>query len=145
MMKFLSRSDDVGAEQKRSGAVEKSSVYESVIRLESQSIPNVKFDINRVSFGRRTELAKRVRAMSQRAQFLEAGEGLQEKLEANILAREIESTYLRWGLVRIDGLLIDGQPATTELLIDKGPEELAKEIVKAIKSECGLSAAERKN
>ena len=53
--------------------------------------------------------------------------------------------YLRWALVGVDGLEIDGEAATAEQLLDRGPEELAREIVVAIKEECGLSEAERKN
>jgi hypothetical protein len=91
------------------------------------------------------ELGRRIRELSRRAEFLEAGTELHEKIEANLLSQEIEATYLRWALVRIDGLTIDGEPATAEQLLEKGPEELTREIVAAIKGQCGLSEAERKN
>jgi hypothetical protein len=48
-------------------------------------------------------------------------------------------------LVEVTGLEIDGEAATAELLIEKGPDELAREIVAAIRSQCGLNDAERKN
>lgn len=119
--------------------------YDSVLQIQSTVMPVVKFMINRISFGRRMELARRVREISRRVEFLEAGNQLQEKIEANLLRHEIEYTYLRWALVRIDGLTIDGEPASLESLIDKGPEELTREIVTAIKAQCGLSEDERKN
>jgi hypothetical protein len=48
-------------------------------------------------------------------------------------------------LAQIDGLEIDGQPATVDLLIEKGPEQLVAEIAVQIRHECGLTDDERKN
>jgi hypothetical protein len=148
MMKFLSRLDSgdrVRADQQAKQNSRDGTAYDSVVRLESKSMPGVMFEVNRISFGRRMELARRVREISQRVEFLEAGNEVREKIEANILNQEVETTYLRWGLVRIEGLTIDGEPATSDRLIEKGPEELAREIVKTIKDQCGLSEPERKN
>jgi len=47
--------------------------------------------------------------------------------------------------VGISGLLIDGQPATSDALFASGPEELLREVVDRIKRECGLTDDERKN
>jgi len=91
------------------------------------------------------ELSRRVREITQKTEFLEAGSELDEKIEAGILAQEVDAMYLRWALVGVDGLEIDGEAATAEQLLDRGPEELAREIVVAIKEQCGLSEAERKN
>ena len=98
-----------------------------------------------MSFGRRMELSRQIREISGRAEFLAAGNQLQEKIEANILAQEIDAMYVNWGLVSIDGLTIDGEAATAAHLLEKGPEELMREIVNAIKEQCGLTEAERKN
>ena len=79
--------------------------YDSVVSIESKAVPGVRFAIYRVSFGRRMELSRRVREISRKAEFLEAGTELHEKIEANILAQEIDAMYLQWGLVsdrRID-------------------------------------------
>ena len=81
-------------------------------RLIPRRRPGVKFAIHRISFGRRMELSRRVREISRKAEFLEAGTELHEKIEANILAQEIDAMYLQWGLVSIEGLIIDGEPAT---------------------------------
>ena len=91
------------------------------------------------------ELARRIREISQRAEFLGAGSQLEEKIGANLLRQEIEMIYIRWALARVDGLTIDGEPVTPDRLIDKGPEALTREIIAAIKAECGLSEEERKN
>ena len=78
-------------------------------------------------------------------EFLEAGEDAREKLEAAVLAAEIDRAYLEWGLVAIEGLEIDGEAATPAALIGRGPLDLATEILARIKAECGLSEDERKN
>jgi hypothetical protein len=135
MMKSLLRSDDRG----------KGRDYESSIRLKSQTLPGVEFTIYRISFGRRMDLCRRVRDIGQKLEFLEAGKHFHEKVEANLLTHEIDKIYLEWGLLGVDGLAIDGQPATGELIIAKGPEDLTREIVEAIRSQCGLSEEERKN
>jgi hypothetical protein len=119
--------------------------YESVIVMDAKTAPGVKFAIHRISFGRRMELSRRVREISRKAEFLEASTELHEKIEANILAQEIDAMYLQWGLVKVEGFMIDGEPATAAQLLEKGPEDLAREVVSAIKEQCGLSEAERKN
>jgi hypothetical protein len=119
--------------------------YESELWIESKAAPGVRFAIYRISFGRRMELSRRVREISRKAEFLAAGTELHEKIEANILAQEIDAMYLQWGLVSVDGLSIDGEGATALHLLEKGPENLAREIVCAIRAQCGLTEAERKN
>jgi hypothetical protein len=98
-----------------------------------------------MSFARRCELAHRVRELSRKVEFLQAGDSMQEKLEGAVLNSEVSNLYLRWGLVSIDGMELDGQPATPELVLESGPEDLCNEIVAAIQAECGLSQEERKN
>lgn len=120
-------------------------VYESVITVESQVMTGVTFAINRISFARRMELSRQVREISRKAEFLEAGNSVQENIDVRILAQEVDVMYLRWGLVKVEGLTIDGEAASAEQMIERGPEELVREIVRAIKEECGLSEAERKN
>jgi hypothetical protein len=146
--------------------------YESALRLVSASTPGVRFTIRKISFGRRTELLRRVRELTRKVEFLEAGqrlasggagtqpmdsppegratqvvfgEALGERAEAALLGREADRVYLEWGLVSVEGLEIDGEAATLEALIASGPEPLCDEILRAIQAECGLSAEERKN
>jgi hypothetical protein len=119
--------------------------YESHRTISSGSVPGVTFTIVKMSFGRRIELGRRVRDLGQKIEFLEAGEDLKERIEATVLAGEIDRLYLEWGLREISGLLLDGEAATPELVIDRGPEELTREILQSIKGECGISEEERKN
>ena len=144
-MRFLSRSASKREGRGQAGNSGPPVSYESALAVESKAMAGVRFVINRISFGRRMELSRRVREITQKAEFLEAGSDLDEKIEAGILAQEVDAMYLRWALVAVNGLEIDGEPATVEQLLERGPEELAREIVVAIKEQCGLSEAERKN
>ena len=83
--------------------------------------------------------------MVRKGEFLEAGEGLGDRTEAALLGREADHLYLKWGLVAVEGMEIDGEPASVESVIETGPEALCEEILRAIQSECGLSSSEQKN
>lgn len=118
--------------------------YQSEITIASEAAPGVTFRIARVSFGRRMELLRRLRDIAEKAECLAAGDS-REKLEAALLTSEIDELYLRWGLVGVNGLEVNGEPATPESLIAAGPEDVCREALAAIKHECGLSEEERKN
>jgi hypothetical protein len=119
--------------------------YQSVVEHESAVCPGVVFTIRRMSFGRRLELAERIRGLGSSLEFRAAGSELQDRVEASVIANRMDRVYLEWGLVDVRGLAIDGAPATPESLIAAGPEELTREALARIKAECGLSAEERKN
>ena len=119
--------------------------YEAMTRIESTVIPGVHFIVQKMSFGRRIELTRRIRQLAEKVEFLSAGEGPKEKLDASLLTAEIERAYVLWGLTEVGGLELDGTPATPESLVARGPEELFREALAAIKAECGLSEEDRKN
>lgn len=61
---------------------------------------------------------------------------------------EIKPSEIRGGLVSIEGLEIDGKPASADSLIESAGadyDELITEIADACRSAAGLSAAETKN
>ena len=119
--------------------------YDSALWFDAEAMPGVRYAIAHISFGRRIELARRIREIGRKLEFLEAGSDVREKLEAAVVGAEVDRAYLEWGLLAVEGLTIDGEPATPETLIDKGPLELATEILSRVKAECGLSEDERKN
>ena len=119
--------------------------WESRVWFDAAAMEGVRYEIVRVSFGRRIELARRIREIGRKMEYLEAGSDARETLEATVLAAEIDRAYLEWGLVSVEGLEIDGEAATPETLVDRGPVELAMEILGHIKSECGMTEDERKN
>ena len=109
MMKFQLHSDDRLKQQRITQ-------YESTVTQSSRSIAGVEFTVLRLSFARRMDLARRVLELSRRLEFQQAGADVEDKIEANILACEIDQLYLRWGLVAITGLTVDGVDATPELI-----------------------------
>ena len=119
--------------------------YASEKRIESKALPGVWFTIGRMSFGRRIELTQQVWELAGRVEHLAAGTDARGKLEAALVAAEIDGVYLRWGLRKIEGLTVDGKQATTDLVVGQGPEALCREVVAAIKAECGLTTDEVKN
>jgi|SRR5579871_2827471 len=149
MMRFLWLSPkNADNDHKENGGAQKARralSYASTVTLPSTFHGGVRFTIRRISLGMKMELMQQIREVSRKIEFLASGDELQERIEANLLAHQIDATYLRWGLSKVEGLKIDGDEPTADLLIEKGPEGLTKEIVIAIKSECGLSEEERKN
>jgi hypothetical protein len=119
--------------------------WESRIWFDAEAMDGVRYEILRVSFGRRIELARRIREIGRKMEYLEAGSDARETLEATVLSAEIDRAYLEWGLISVEGLEIDGAAATPETLVDQGPVALTMEILRRIKSECGMSEDERKN
>jgi hypothetical protein len=118
--------------------------YSSLSWHDSKTIKGVRFAIRRVSLAQRLDLNKRVRELTLRHEFLKAGPAA-DQLEAAWADLLVRKLYVEWGLAGLEGLSIDGESATLELLIDKGPEELVDEVVSAIQEETGLSEEERKN
>jgi hypothetical protein len=119
--------------------------YTSFETIDSAVAAGVSFTVAKMSFGRRVELTRRIRELAARKEFVEAGESPNEKMEAALLASEIDRIYLLWGLKEVTGLELDGQQATPESLAASGPEELFREALGAVKHQCGLAEAERKN
>jgi hypothetical protein len=119
--------------------------HQSGVWFDAEAQAGVRFKVGRISVARRIELARKIRDIGRKLEFLEAGSDPREKLEAAVLEAEIDRAYLEWGLMDIEGMTIDGEVATPAALIDKGPLGLAMEMLARIKAECGLSENERKN
>jgi hypothetical protein len=77
-------------------------------------------------------------------EFLTCGDA-SSQLEAALSDLLVAKVYIEWGLETIEGLSINGQPATAELLVADGPEDLTEEIVHTIQAEGALTDDERKN
>lgn len=119
--------------------------YQSSLELKSGRYPGVTYQILRPSFTRRLELTQRISELVLRLEFHEAGADLQDRCSAVRLKVELDILLLEWGLLELDGLSIDGEPANLELLLKRGPEDLTREIADRIRQECGLTEEERKN
>ena len=108
-------------------------------------MPGVTFSVAKMSFGRRADLMRRVRELARRMEFLEAGQATGDKMDAALMAADIDRLFLEWGLISVSGLEVDGTEATPDTLAAKGPEDLCREALAAIRAEAGLSTEERKN
>ena len=119
--------------------------YESFLEIESQTCQGVSFTITRMSFGRRIDLAKRVREIAHKLEFTRASKSAEDVVDTAVITGEIDRACLKWGLLKVEGLDIDGAAANPDTLAEAGPEALCREIVTAIKHECGITEEERKN
>jgi hypothetical protein len=118
--------------------------YSTVAWQESQAVPGVRYAIRKVSLAQRIELTSRARELTRQYEFLKAGDTA-DQLEASLADLLARKLYLEWGLSEVSDLKIDGQPATSEMVIEKGPESLSNEILASIQAELGLSEDELKN
>ncbi len=119
--------------------------WQSSVAVKSVAWPGVELVVARMSFGRRLDLMRRIRDLAARAEFLEAGENGKDRMDASLLAAEIDRLYVEWGVVEIRGIEFNEQAADVRGLLETGPEELFREALAAVKSESGLSETERKN
>ncbi len=119
--------------------------YESTERYESSSYPGVWFRVCRMSLGRRLSLSTVIGKLLKQLEFSGAGKDLQDHVESARIGLEIEQTYIRWGLVEVGGLEIDNSAADVTAVLERGPEPLIREILSAVRHQCGLSDEERKN
>jgi len=118
--------------------------YESTVTVES-ACAGVRIEVRRMSFGRRLELLCRVRELTRKVEFLEAGGRAGERMDAGLLRAEIDRMFVLWGVAAIPGLRVDGVEATPEALVERGPEDVFREALAAVRHEAGLTEEERKN
>ena len=118
--------------------------YSSVSWHLSEILKGVRFAIRRVSLQQRIDLNQRLSELTMKHQFLKAGD-TSSQLEAALSELLVAKLYVEWGLEKIEGLSINGVPATADSLVADGPEGLTDEIVRAIQAESALTDNERKN
>ncbi|MEI9972408.1 MAG: hypothetical protein WDO73_10355 [Ignavibacteriota bacterium] len=120
-------------------------IYESAATVSSQVADGVAFRIAKMSFGRRADLMRQIRELARKVEFLEAGAEPGQKMDAALLRVEIDRMYVKWGVLAISGLELDGVEATPQSLAESGPEPLFREALSLVRSQAGLTADERKN
>lgn len=118
--------------------------YNSAFWCSSVQYPGVRYAVRTVSLQARIELVQQTRELAMRHEFLRAGDAV-EQLEASLGDLLVRQLYLRWGLLAVQGLAIEGRSATPASLVEFGPEILADEIVESIKGQLCLTETERKN
>jgi hypothetical protein len=118
--------------------------HASQVWHESSTFRGVRFATRQISLSGRIELTKKIQELIYKNEFLRAGDSLEQAQAslADLLARKV---YVEWGTSDIEGLKIDGAPASIQDLIERGPERLCEEIATTIQNELVLSEEERKN
>jgi hypothetical protein len=134
--------------------------YCSRTTVESKLYPGVTFVVNRMNERRRVrrELGfadLRLRVNEQQTAIQEALKekdslppGRLEQMNASfgeLLHGEWYPAWIRWGILSIDGLEIDGVKATVQTLCEDGPTDLVEEVFAAVMEAAGLSTVEEKN
>jgi hypothetical protein len=118
--------------------------FASQIWHESSAYKGVRFAIKQISLAGRIELSRAIQDLILKNEFLRAGDALEQSQAAlaDLLARRV---YLEWGISAIEGLTIDGSPASVQDVIERGPEDLCEEMASTIQSGISLTEEERKN
>ena len=119
--------------------------WRSAEEYRSTKYPGVKYRVVKMSMGRRIDLTRRVKDMMKKLEFLNAGSSTNDKVDAAILAGEMDRLYWDFGLESIDGLHINGEATTPAGQFDRGPEDLSREILLRIKQNLQLGLDEQKN
>jgi hypothetical protein len=122
----------------------KGAQFESVRWQTSKGMPDVRFALREPSLHKRIDLTRQLHELTLRNEFLASGKEM-EQLELALAELLVQKLLVEWGLAAIEGLYIDGTPATPTQLIEVGPERLVAEIAAAVRQRCGLSEEERKN
>jgi hypothetical protein len=131
MMNFISRSP-------------KTFDYVSQVWHQSSAYKGVSFATRQISLAGRIELTRKIQDLIFKNDFLRAGDAMEQSQArlADLLARRV---YLEWGIVQVEGLNIDGSPASLKDVIERGPEDLCDEMSTTIQGELSLSEEETKN
>ncbi len=119
--------------------------YSSSEWVNAECMPGVRYKVARVSLARRAEITRQVRYLLSKLEYGNAGAAMDDRLAAAEAACRVDSAYIEWGLLQVEGLRIDGRPCDVRLLVEAGPEPLSREIARRIRQECSLTASERKN
>jgi hypothetical protein len=118
--------------------------HRSYVWHDSSTHQGVRFATRQISLAGRIELSRRIQDVIFKNEFLRAGDALEQAQAsmADLLARRV---YVEWGIAQIEGLMIDGSPASVQDAIEQGPERLCQEMVQTLQGELNLSEEERKN
>lgn len=119
--------------------------FDSRIVKDSAVDPSVRFTLNKMTEGRRIAInlrladhRRKVMEMVAAAEALAQGDGREVlpalREVAEYTDNHITPEWVRWGLHKIEGLEIDGAPATVETLIQSGPPALYREIAAEIRA-----------
>ena len=117
----------------------------SCLTFESVVEPGVSFRIRRMTLRHRINLIQELHTLYREHEFGSAGTSTEDRLRAQLSSLRIDEVFLRWGVVDVAGLQVDGKPIGASDLVDYAPEKLAAEILGRIRETIALSPDEEKN
>jgi hypothetical protein len=77
--------------------------------------------------------------------FHTAGSSPLDQLNAQLNALRIDEVVLKWGVIAVHGLVIDGHTVGPDELSERAPEELTAEILSRIRECISISVDQEKN
>jgi hypothetical protein len=93
----------------------------------------------------RINLVQELHTLYREHEFSSAGTSSADRLLAQLSSLRIDEVFLRWGVMAIDGLQVDGKPVGAAELAEHGPERLTAEVLGRIRETIALSPDEEKN
>lgn len=119
--------------------------FQSSKSFESLVCDGVKFTVRRMTLRQRISLLNELHTLYREREFNSAGGSKADEIKAQISNLLIDEVFLRWGVVAIDGLYVDGKPLCVDELAEKAPERLVSEILGRLRECITLTPDEEKN
>lgn len=117
----------------------------SIVTVESTQYPGVTFTIRRMTLRQRITLLRDLHALYREQEFSTSGSSHADKINAQISSLRIEEVFLRWGVVDLQGLVVDGKAVEIDEVSERAPEGLVSEILAQIRECVNLTVDEVKN
>jgi hypothetical protein len=113
--------------------------------VESKVVAGARCRLARMSFGRRLSLMHAVRDAMAYREFKAAGDSVEDRLDASILALQLDRVYWHWGVLSVEGPPEANWPTDPARMWELAPEAFTREMLDIIKQTVGLSESDRKN
>lgn len=112
---------------------------------QSVSHPGVTFTIRQMTLRQRINLLKELHDLYRELEFSNAGTSKTDRLNTQLNGLRIDEVFLRWGVLAIDGLIVDGKAVAASEISEAAPEDLVGEILSRIRECIALNSGEEKN
>lgn len=117
----------------------------SSCQYQSVTYPGVTFTIRQMTLGHRIKLLRDLHGLYREVEFSNAGDSKSERLHAQLSSLRVDEVFLRWGVLAVEGMIVDGRPIAVEGLSEFAPLRLVTEILSRIRECIALNLDEEKN